>query len=441
MRLRALALVLPLACLGAPPCGPGGYGGCAALRSKPATERVAVLLTGLVRTFDIVHPRLRAELVLPLEARGAAVDVFVQTSAASTCGLRDVQNDACPRAAFKGLRSRPDGAAVVAAAANATTSTGRLAAAIERLSRPNLRWRGARARAFWRRARGRSAPPRRLDFGANASIEREVERMAVDAALDIKEKGDLNNNYERHKNELYKAHQYWRMDRARVAALAFAAGDSAGAGGPPGAAWGPPFNYTTMVWLRLDALLNARPGRSNLISLDQDDKRHRSEEETFKYYVPPARGAELPRAGAATLLAVPGSFGRRAAFSNRDYDWCVYGPPAVFAVWTAQWTLADVPCATVWAGCAGPDRSPPPRFPKLSGDPNLWNGDVCTNEPFECRLAAAMDARNFTFEFAKSPRGEPELVAAIVRMPERDPRTHDYDPDMWHTPLGLLGRR
>ena len=74
--------------------------------------------------------------------------------------------------------------------------------------------------------------------------------MAVDAALDIKEKGDLNNNYERHKNELYKAHQYWRMDRARVAALAFAAGDSAGAGGPPGAAWGPPFNYTTMVWLR-----------------------------------------------------------------------------------------------------------------------------------------------------------------------------------------------
>ena len=74
--------------------------------------------------------------------------------------------------------------------------------------------------------------------------------MAVDAALDIKEKGDLNNNYERHKNELYKAHQYWRMDRARVAALAFAAGDSAGAGGPPGAAWGSPFNYTTMVWLR-----------------------------------------------------------------------------------------------------------------------------------------------------------------------------------------------
>ena len=56
MRLRALALVLPLACLGAPPCGPGGYGGCAAVRSKPATERVAVLLTGLVRTFDIVHP-------------------------------------------------------------------------------------------------------------------------------------------------------------------------------------------------------------------------------------------------------------------------------------------------------------------------------------------------------------------------------------------------
>ena len=265
--------------------------------------------------------------------------------------------------------------------------------------------------------------------------------MAVDAALDIKEKGDLNNNYERHKNELYKAHQYWRMDRARVAALAFAAGDSAGAGGPPGAAWGSPFNYTTMVWLRLDALLNARPGRSNVISLDQDDKRHRSEEETFKYYVPPARGAELPTAGAATLLAVPGSFGRRAAFSNRDYDWCVYGPPAVFAVWTAQWKLADVPCATVWAGCAGPDRSPPPRFPRLSGDPNLWNGDVCTNEPFECRLAAAMDARNFTFEFAKSPRGEPELVAAIVRMPERDPRTHDYDPNMWHTPLGLLGRR
>ena len=158
MRLRALALVLPLACLGAPPCGPGGYGGCAALRSKPATERVAVLLTGLVRTFDIVHPRLRAELVLPLEARGAAVDVFVQTSAASTCGLRDVQNDACPRAAFKGLRSRPDGAAVVAAAANATTSTGRLAAAIEKLARPNLRWRGARASACSRRARGRSAP-------------------------------------------------------------------------------------------------------------------------------------------------------------------------------------------------------------------------------------------------------------------------------------------
>ena len=53
----------------------------------------------------------------------------------------------------------------------------------------------------------------------------------------------------------------------------------------------------------------------------------------------------------ATLVAVPGSFGRRAAFSNRDYDWFVYGHPRVVRVWTGQWRAASTPCADLWAPC------------------------------------------------------------------------------------------
>ena len=150
----------------------------------------------------------------------------------------------------------------------------------------------------------------------------------------------------------------------------------------------------------------------------------------------------------ARLLAVPGSFGRRAAFSNRDYDWFVYGAPAPMAVWTGQWRHANVPCAAFWPGCnASAPTSPPHPSPRassetygsLSGDAAQWAdaATLCRNEPFECRLAAVMHARNMRFQFYRAPRGHPELVAAICRMPERDIRTHDYDPRMWHTPLGL----
>ena len=72
-------------------CEHGNWSGCAAARAAtPGAERVALLLTGLIRTFDITHPRLRAEFVVPLERRGAVVDVFVQTSAEVICRFADV---------------------------------------------------------------------------------------------------------------------------------------------------------------------------------------------------------------------------------------------------------------------------------------------------------------------------------------------------------------
>jgi len=147
---------------------------------------------------------------------------------------------------------------------------------------------------------------------------------------------------------------------------------------------------------------------------------------------------------------VPGSFGRRAAFSNRDYDWFVYGTPETMALWTGQWRHANRPCADFWPGCARAGNGTTPPHPSageastatrgsLSGAADRWNdaATLCENEPFECRLDAAMHAANVHFQFYRAPRGEPELVAGIVRMPERDIRTHEYDPRMWHTPLGL----
>ena len=159
-------------------------------------------------------------------------------------------------------------------------------------------------------------------------------------------------------------------------------------------------------------------------------------------------GVALPVPDNATLVAVPGSFGRRAAFSNRDYDWFVYGHPRVVRVWTGQWRAASTPCADLWAPCGvlndaarapppHPSDGAPPGCASLGGAKDLWTGRVCTNEPFECRLAATMADRGFHFTFYRPPKGQGQPYAAIVRMPERDPRTHDYDPDMWHTPLGL----
>ena len=119
------------------------------------------------------------------------------------------------------------------------------------------------------------------------------------------------------------------------------------------------------------------------------------------------------------------------------------------AVWTGQWRLADTPCARLWPPCGAAEPAPPPH-PTCSSEkpcgpdgaqlaPNWgeWDGRVCTNEPFECRLAAVMERRKLRFEFLKAPRGEPRLVAALVRMPERDRRTGAYDPNLWHQPLGM----
>ena len=259
---------------GGPACGPGDYSGCGAVRRAGAgRERVAVLLTGLVRTFDIVHPRLRKELVLPLEARGSSVDVFIQTSAASSCGIREMTNDACPKRAVRGFREPPDGAAVVGNGSRAADGAAEasLRDAIAALGAPNVR---------------------SVDFGGNATLERDIERMAVDAANRIRVDGDLNNNYEKHKNELYKAHQYWRMDRAFDAADAFARGDAKFFTGAEARDWGAPFAYDLAIWARLDVLVNARPSTPNLISIDQGDKRHVSEKTTFEYFVPPPLGAE-----------------------------------------------------------------------------------------------------------------------------------------------------
>lgn len=205
--LRLVAFAWCVGSLDGTSCGPGDYGGCSVSRGGPGTrEHVAILLTGLVRTFDIVHPRLREELVLPLERRGAVVDVFVQTSSTSSCGIRDVLNDACTKHAFKGLgrEGPPNGSHVVSVQDDAAERERRLADAIGALAAPNLRV---------------------LDFSGNATLERFIERMAIDNANNIKDAGDLNSNYEKHKNELYKAHQYWRMDTARAAALAYARAD------------------------------------------------------------------------------------------------------------------------------------------------------------------------------------------------------------------------
>jgi len=264
VRAAWLALLLRACDGGAARCGPGDYSGCGAARAgNRTTERVAVLLSGLVRTFDIVHPRLRSELILPLEARGAVVDVFIQTSAASGCGIRDVQNDACVKRAFKGLgrAGPPDGAAVEAAAApaDAAAAAARLGAAMAAIAAPNLRF---------------------LDLSANATRERLLERLAIDDANDIDARGDLNSNFLKHGDERYKAHQYWRMDVAREAALAYARGD-VGLYGAAARDWAP-FTYDTMVWTRLDVLLTARRVHSNFISLDQEDKRHVDEAATFR---------------------------------------------------------------------------------------------------------------------------------------------------------------
>ena len=85
-------------------------------------------------------------------------------------------------------------------------------------------------------------------------------------------------------------------------------------------------------------LLTARRGRSNLISLDQDDKQHLTEAGTFRYYEAPEEGVPIEGAPDA-IVAVPGSFSRRAAFSNRDYDWFVHAG-------------RGVPCALDGAGGA-----------------------------------------------------------------------------------------
>jgi len=97
-------------------------------------------------------------------------------------------------------------------------------------------------------------------------------------------------------------------------------------------------------------------------------------------------------------------------------------------VWTGQWRLADTPCAALWSGCGLPpeNRTASPRAPlrHFGGDERLWNGHVCLNEPFECRLTAVLDQRNMTFQFLK----DTGFVAAIVRMPEKVPETGAYAP-------------
>ena len=103
--------------------------------------------------------------------------MFIQTSASSLCGIRDafdpIGRDNCPR------HTTVDGAAI--------------SNEIRELASPNLRF---------------------LDLG-NATREREMERMGLDAAAHIREfrSGDLNNNYAKHHNELYKAHQHLRPAR------------------------------------------------------------------------------------------------------------------------------------------------------------------------------------------------------------------------------------
>ena len=121
---RLLPLALSVACARGT-CEHGNWSGCAAARAAtPGAERVALLLTGLIRTFDITHPRLRAEFVVPLERRGAVVDVFVQTSAEVICGIREAFN--------------PVGRDVCPERANATARRADMAAAIRRLAAPNL---------------------------------------------------------------------------------------------------------------------------------------------------------------------------------------------------------------------------------------------------------------------------------------------------------------
>jgi hypothetical protein len=317
------------------------------------------------------------------------VDVFVQTSAEVICGIREAFN--------------PVGRDVCPERANATARRADIAAAIRRLAAPNLRF---------------------LDLSANATREREIERMTHRAAhtLRTQRSGDLNTNYLKHGNQAYKAHLYWRIDAAREAAEAYARADPAYYGAAA-RAW-TPFNYSWMAWTRLDVLLT-NIGRRGIVSIDQEDKRHVSEERTFQHYAPPPdapRALGDPAARASLLTAVPGSFGRSAAFSRWDYDWFVYGAPAAMAVWTGQWRLADTPCAALWSGCGLPpeNRNAPPRAPlrHFGGDERLWNGHVCLNEPFECRLTAVLDRRNMTFQFLK----DAGFVAAIVRMPERRSR-------------------
>ena len=400
---RLLPLALSVACARGT-CEHGNWSGCAAARAAtPGAERVALLLTGLIRTFDITHPRLRAEFVVPLERRGAVVDVFVQTSAEVICGIREAFN--------------PVGRDVCPERANATARRADMAAAIRRLAAPNLRF---------------------LDLSANATRERKIERMTHRAAhtLRTQRSGDLNNNYLKHGNQAYKAHQYWRMDAAREAAEAYARADPTYYGAAA-RAW-TPFNYSWMAWTRLDVLLT-NIGRRSIVSIDQEDKRHVSEERTFQHYAPPPdapRALGDPATRASLLTAVPGSFGRSAAFSRWDYDWFVYGAPAAMAVWTGQWRLADTPCAALWSGCGLPpeNRTAPPRAPlrHFGGDERLWNGHVCNNEPFECRLTAVLYRRNMTFQFLK----DAGFVAAIVRMPEKAPETGAYAPDIFHRPIG-----
>lgn len=109
------------------------------------------------------------------------------------------------------------------------------------------------------------------------------------------------------------------------------------------------------------------------------------------------------------------------------------------ALWTSQWRRAGTPCSDIWPGCANAMAFPPPRPAQLGGREQLWNRDVCVNEPFECRLSAALSERGVEFKWLAYPRDGPRtrVFAAIVRMPEKDPKTNKYSPLLWHRPLGL----